>query len=142
MSPWFWVIAAVMTALAVAAVVLPMVRAHRGPPVTAEREANAAVYRRRLRELAAEREDGVLDEESYNQARDELERALVEDIAGDEPAGPAGAAAPAGHRGRWPVRTPPPGTNSCAATSSASRSGFRTAPATWRHGPGSPRPTP
>ncbi len=100
MSLWFWLAAAAMVVLATVMVVWPMLRPGRSSPRNAEKNANAVIYRRRLKELAAEREQGVLDEASYQQAREELERALVDDLT-DTPEDAAEAAASDPRRGRW-----------------------------------------
>lgn len=47
------------------------------------RALNAAVYRDQLQELAAERDEGSLAGGDYDQAREEVERRLLEDTTGD-----------------------------------------------------------
>lgn len=94
MSFAFWAVAAVMTLLALAFVLLPLLRrpVEAGP---SEGDSNLAILRRRQAELAAERDSGVLSEETYQEARAELERELAQQLGSDSPARAEG--------GRWMV---------------------------------------
>jgi cytochrome c-type biogenesis protein CcmH len=98
----FWLLAGGLLAGAVALVVIPLCRGriHAG---AGQSEHNIAAYRRQLAELRQERDEGAIDETAYLEARDELERRLLEDT------GPAGEAAPAfGHTtGAAPHRSMP-----------------------------------
>ena len=87
----FWLIAAAMTALALA-FVLPRLLTLRAAPSRMRRAAmNAAIYRSELASLAGERAEGQVSDEQYALAREELERRLLRDVADDgpEPAAPA-----------------------------------------------------
>jgi cytochrome c-type biogenesis protein CcmH len=84
----FWVLAGLLLAGAALLVSLPLWRARRGdrPGQAAH---NVEAYRRQLAELRQERDEGLIDEPTYREARAELERRLLEDVAParDEPAG-------------------------------------------------------
>ena len=89
----FWLLAAAMAALAVV-FALPGLLARRAPPARGRRtEMNAAIYRGELADLARERAEGRLTEPQYARAREEIERRLLSDVAG-EGADPPGAASP------------------------------------------------
>jgi len=81
----FWLVAAAMTALALA-FVLPRLLARRGPPARARRNAlNAAIYRSELALLRRERTEERMTDEQYASAREELERRLLSDVADEHP---------------------------------------------------------
>ena len=91
----FWLIAAAMIAVALAFAVPGMLRA-RAPPARARRtETNAAIYRDELADLARERAEGRLTDPQYERAREEIERRLLADAAG-ECAAPPSTAPPRG----------------------------------------------
>ncbi|GAB6041174.1 c-type cytochrome biogenesis protein CcmI [Endothiovibrio diazotrophicus] len=91
----FWSLAAAMVAAALALVLLPLLRGGHAAGVD-QRALNVAVHRDRLRELEAERSEGSLSEELFTQAKEELERDLLQDVSGEEVAAPA-------RGGRWMV---------------------------------------
>jgi len=75
----FWIGAAILVALAIALMVLPLIRAR----VHAERSQkalNISLYRERMAELEQERVAGQIDEEQYEATRQELEAALLTDV--------------------------------------------------------------
>ena len=81
----FWFIAAAMVAIALAFLLLPLLRRPRaqGP---ARSTINVDIYRDRLTELEAEHKSGVIAEAEYSQARAELERDMLADVgSADEP---------------------------------------------------------
>jgi cytochrome c-type biogenesis protein CcmH len=89
----FWLLAAAMAALALA-FALPGLVARRKPSGPARRkETNAAIYRGELADLARERAEGRLTEPQYVRAREEIERRLLSDVAGER-ADPPTVAAP------------------------------------------------
>jgi len=93
----FWLLAAAMAALALV-FALPGLLARRTPAARGRRaEMNASIYRGELVDLARERAEGRLTEPQYARAREEIERRLLSDVAGertDPPtAGPPRAAA-------------------------------------------------
>ena len=92
-----WPILAVMTALVLALVLLPILR--RPGAVAARREYDLSVYRAQLRELEREAERGLLGPEEARAARLEVERRmLAADAEGRAEAGPGSAG-----RRRWPI---------------------------------------
>jgi len=84
----FWLLAAAMAALAVV-FALPGLLARRAPPARGRRtEMNAAIYRGELADLARERAEGRLTELQHARAREEIERRLLADVAGERAAPP------------------------------------------------------
>jgi cytochrome c-type biogenesis protein CcmH len=71
----FWAIAAVLLALAVAAVVYPLLRS--GSALTARDRFDMAVYRQQLAELERDLERGTIDAEQAEAARTEISRRLL-----------------------------------------------------------------
>jgi len=93
----FWLIAALFVAVALLLVLLPLLRQRKSAAGTDRDATNVKLYRDELDDLEREHGDGTLDDEQYREARQEIERRLLEDVA---PA--AAAAAPAGARStRW-----------------------------------------
>jgi cytochrome c-type biogenesis protein CcmH len=89
----FLLIAAAMVAVAVACVLVPLLSRRRGAgPVPGA--ANLAVLRDQLAELEADVARGLLPTQRYEQARDELERRVLEEARSETR--PAGGAGPAG----------------------------------------------
>jgi len=82
---WFVVAAVVMVIIALAFIVPPLLRAPEGG-LGSHREANLAVHRQRLRELAAERDSGALTPAAYEEAKTELERQLLEEVRPEQEA--------------------------------------------------------
>ena len=92
----FWLICAAMLIVAIVFVLPPALRAEaaRAKHDDARREANIAVYRDQLAELEADLRNGIVSQEQYAQDRDDIERRLLEDTAGqaaisDVPGAPA-----------------------------------------------------
>ena len=71
----FALAAALLTALAVAAVLLPVLRRQRRGPARADYD--LAVYRDQLRELESDRSRGLVSEEQVEAARTEIERRML-----------------------------------------------------------------
>jgi len=115
----FWILCAVLVMVAVAFVVVPLLRATRREDIGPARAAlNAEVYRDNLQELDRELADGVLSPEQHAIARAELDRrALVEaevldasaaasaaaDAAEAASAAPGASGTTPSRRGRWLV---------------------------------------
>lgn len=92
----FAVVAAVLVLVALAWVLVPLMRVRRAGIV--ERTAsNIEILRDQLAEIDRDLAAGTLSSAQYDQAREELERRVLEETA------PAGAVAPAGHDSRWTV---------------------------------------
>lgn len=89
--------AALLVAATLALLLRPWWQRQREARTRASRRAlNTAIYRDQLMELERDRETGSLQEDDYQQARQELQRRLIEDSAlADAPAAPASAKAPA-----------------------------------------------
>lgn len=89
----FWFAAATMIGVALLFMLPPMLSSRR-------REAgsrtvlNAAIYRDRIAELETEHAAGVVSDEEYAQTQAELERAMLEDVAGDGEEQPTAVANP------------------------------------------------
>ena len=71
----FALAAALLTALAVAALLIPVLRRHRPGPARADYD--LAVYRDQLRELESDRARGLVSEEQEGAARTEIERRML-----------------------------------------------------------------
>ena len=96
----FWVIAALLTVVALALVLRPLLKRDDGQQAGIAGEAlNVAVYRDQLRELDADRVGGTLTEENHQRARLEIERRLLEDVDRQPPV----AARAAGRAPVWVV---------------------------------------
>ncbi len=98
----FAVIAVAMLAIALAWIVVPLLRQRPTGTAPAREASNAAILRDQLRELEADLQSGALSAEAHAQARRELEQRVLQEAA---PAGEAAAAAPsgAGRRTVWAI---------------------------------------
>ncbi|MDT3705493.1 MAG: c-type cytochrome biogenesis protein CcmI [Thiobacillus sp.] len=93
MSPFwsvslFWIVAVACVATALAFVLPALMRTRSGGDKAARRDVNIAVYRDQVKEMDADRANGLLSEEQYAYARQELEARLADDALAPE-AGPA-----------------------------------------------------
>ena len=82
----FWLIAAILVAIALAFVLPPLLQtsAQTSPGSDdgqSRKEANVDVYRDQLSELEADVANGIVSREQYTQDRDEIERRLLEDVS-------------------------------------------------------------
>lgn len=77
----FWSLAALMTVVALALLLVPLLRGGKlsGPPAA---DVDVDLYRRRLAELESEYQAGQLDDAALERARLELERAMLRDVEG------------------------------------------------------------
>jgi cytochrome c-type biogenesis protein CcmH len=92
----FWLMAALMIALVLAFLLPPLLRSHAGAASPVSRAAsNLAVFRDQLAELDADLAAGTIGREQWEVARADLQRGLLQDVAG-----PA-AGAPAAVRRSW-----------------------------------------
>lgn len=93
----FWILAALMTLLAILIVGIPIARGAGGSRDDAA-QANTAIYRRRVRELEEESAAGSISQQNFAAARAEIDRQLLDDV-GEETA----SVASNGGRRRLPV---------------------------------------
>lgn len=85
MTLTFWFIAAAMTIVVLGVLLYPLLKKTVGSGV--EREKTLPVYRQQFSELEQDRSSGLLTDEQYRTARQELERRLLEETsAASEPA--------------------------------------------------------
>ena len=77
----FWLICAVMVAIALAFVLPPLLAADEGQTVDESSEANVTVYRDQLAELEADLRNGIIAEDQYQLDRDGIERRMLEDVS-------------------------------------------------------------
>ena len=81
MTQTFWLIASALILLALAFIVSPLIFHRSGRRAAMDlRNQNLLAYRSRLEELDRELESGSLDQDSYQQLRDELVGSLVDDV--------------------------------------------------------------
>lgn len=92
----FITLAAGMTLVAVLFAALPLLRSRPSVQAPAHDSANVAIYQDQLAELQNDLDNGTLSQEQFEQARHELERRLLQDVA-LQPAAPMRAPA------RWPA---------------------------------------
>ena len=76
-----WIAAAVMIAVALVMILPPMVGGGTRASGPSQVEANVAIHRQRLKELESDHAAGDIDNEAYQQASQELEQAMLEDVA-------------------------------------------------------------
>lgn len=93
----FWLVVAILIAVALLFVVLPLLGRGKARTAANRSELNLSVYRDQLRELDAELAEGALSKEQYQSARSELESRVLEDSSG--PAANTAAAPAANGRG-------------------------------------------
>ena len=75
----FLLAAAILTLAALALVLRPLWRAPKAAGKVDRRKANLDIFRDQLQELEADRNEGLLSAEDFEQARNELQRRLLED---------------------------------------------------------------
>lgn len=78
----FWIATAVCVLLALAFILPTLLRRREVQAKAARRDVNIAVYRDQLKELEADRANGLLSESQYHTAKLELEARLAEDALG------------------------------------------------------------
>ncbi|MDQ5843807.1 MAG: c-type cytochrome biogenesis protein CcmI [Acidobacteriota bacterium] len=81
----FWLICAVMVAIALAFVVPALLQTAGKGPDNSDTEANVDVYRDQISELDADLRNGIVAQEQYQHDRDEIERRLLEDVSTARP---------------------------------------------------------
>lgn len=86
MTNTFWIITAILVALAFLFILYPLFFGRPEKRVTADiRNQNLLAYRSRLTELEEEYQQGSIDEQNFHMLRDELAGAMLDDV-GEEPA--------------------------------------------------------
>jgi len=75
----FWIGAAVCVAIALAFVLPPLLRRKEAAAKAARKDINIAVYRDQMKEMEADRANGLLSEDQFQTAKVELEARLAED---------------------------------------------------------------
>ncbi|QYZ67731.1 MAG: cytochrome C heme lyase [Gammaproteobacteria bacterium (ex Lamellibrachia satsuma)] len=96
----FWIIAAGLTLLAMAFVILPLLRGFKNTGISSD-ELNLEVFQQQLEELDNDLDSGILDQARYDAARKDLEKELLIDVSGDKVA----PAAMNRSSGRWAMGT-------------------------------------
>ena len=84
MTLTFWLIAAAMTIVVLGFLLYPLLKKTVAPGI--DREKTLPIYRQQFTELEQDRTSGLLSDEQYRLARQELERRLLEETAGTGPA--------------------------------------------------------
>jgi cytochrome c-type biogenesis protein CcmH len=92
----FWIYAAGLIILAMAFIVLPLLRARFKTGIDSD-ELNLSVFKQQLAELDSDLEAGILDNERYEAAKVDLEKELLSDIVDDV----SDAAPPLSKGARW-----------------------------------------
>lgn len=85
----FWLLSSLLLVLALAFVLVPLLRWSRRSDAPAREAINLAVYRDQLEELEADLKNGVVSAEQADKSRQELQRRMLEDVAPDNSAAPA-----------------------------------------------------
>jgi len=94
MTP-FLIFASLLVLVVLALLVPPLWRGRQGSSDGAQRkESNLAIFRSQLAELEREKAEGELDEKDFAQAREELQRRLLDEVADDQAAKPAARTLP------------------------------------------------
>jgi len=93
----FWIIAACFVLAALLFVLPPLLARSDSKPKLARKDITVSIYRDEAAELEEDLRNGTLTEDQYQQARQELERRLLEDVANE----PGVAAAVGSGAGRW-----------------------------------------
>ncbi|MFP3977989.1 c-type cytochrome biogenesis protein CcmI [Marinobacter sp. KMM 10035] len=85
MTQTFWIAATVLIILALAFVIYPVMFHRRADRQQTDlRNQNLMAYRSRMAELEKEHQAGIIDEETYQQLRDELAGAMLDDVPDNE----------------------------------------------------------
>jgi cytochrome c-type biogenesis protein CcmH len=92
----FWISVAGLMALAIAFIILPLLRKREYPTISAD-ELNLSVFKQQVEELDNDLSVGILDQARYEAARKDLEKELLTDVNGTK-AQPATANT---RSGRW-----------------------------------------
>lgn len=99
----FWVIGALMVAIALAFVLPPLLGNNDLKEEDETKESNVNVYRDQLTELEADLRNGIIAPNQYQQDRDGIERRLLEDVAASGEATASAAPANADRRAAYAI---------------------------------------
>lgn len=77
----FWVICALLIAVALAFVLPPLLQKPQAAPENTDREANVDVYRDQITELDRDLRNALISEEQHAADREEIERRLLDDVS-------------------------------------------------------------
>ena len=77
----FWLICALMVAIALAFVLPPLLASRTEKTAETTKAANISIYRDQLAELEADLKNGIIAEDQYQQDRDSIERRMLEDVS-------------------------------------------------------------
>ncbi len=80
----FWIIAALLLAAALAFVLPPLLRPGKAKAAPRRDDINVTIYRDQLAELESDLNNGTISQEQYDQARVDLEKSLLADVAARE----------------------------------------------------------
>lgn len=94
----FWLVAALFIAAALALVLPPLLRGTASAGRAERDAANIGLYRDELAQLEREHAEGKVDAQEYREAKEEIERRLLEDVA---PSAPGRDSAAARRASRW-----------------------------------------
>ncbi|HMA90827.1 MAG TPA: c-type cytochrome biogenesis protein CcmI [Burkholderiales bacterium] len=94
----FWLVAALFIAAALALVLPPLLRGTASARRAERDAANIGLYRDELAQLEREHAEGKVDAQEYREAKEEIERRLLEDVA---PSAPGRDSAAARRASRW-----------------------------------------
>ncbi|MHB0984270.1 MAG: c-type cytochrome biogenesis protein CcmI [Sulfuricella sp.] len=92
----FWALFFLFIAVALAFVLPPLLRRNARPAQVNRKEVNLAIYQDQLAELKSDLDSGELDAAQYEEARQEIEKRLSEDVPAEY------SPAATGQSGRWP----------------------------------------
>ena len=92
----FWALFFLFIAVALAFVLPPLLRRNARPAQVNRKEVNLAIYQDQLAELKSDLDSGELDAVQYEEARQEIEKRLSEDVPAES------SPTATGQSGRWP----------------------------------------
>ena len=86
----FWVVAALLIAAALLFLLPPLAQKKSETTKLQRKEINVLLFKDQVAELESDLSSGTITQDQFDQAKHDLERSLLEDVSGDEPA-PAAA---------------------------------------------------
>lgn len=85
----FWIVAVLLIAAALLFLLPPLAKKTQGKEAIRRKELNVLLFKDQVAELEADLSSGTITQDQFDQAKHDLERSLLEDVSGDESAGPA-----------------------------------------------------